>query len=181
VGGLAAAVWVSAWRRVHLATVRDLAAQAYRPLGRRVNWKPALVLALVVVAGFGLYRLLSGVPRQAVAAPPVAEAGQAQQHTRPDSGFPAWHAAPGAVSSRSGAQPRATLRRSVLAAAIPVRSHNDLRSPPGRRAHRPGTQRPLRQTRPRHGHPHRHGHHGHGHQGHGHSHGHHKHGHHRRA
>jgi hypothetical protein len=180
VGSLAAAVWVSARSRVNLAAVRDLAAQAYRPLGRRVSWKPVLVLALLVVAGFGLYRLLSGVPPQAVAAPPVAQAGQAQQHARPDSGFPAGHAAPGAIRSRPGAQSRATLRRSVLVAATPVRSHNDLRSPRGR----PGTQRPLRHARPRHGHPHRHGRHGHGHGHHerwhhGHrNHGHHGHGHH---
>lgn len=183
VGRLAAAAWVSAWRRVNPSTVRDLAAQAYRPLGRRVNWKPVLVLALlaVVVAGFGLYRLQSGVPRQAVAPPFVAQSGQAQQHARPDSGFPAGQAAPGAVRSRPGAHSQATLRRSVLAAAIPVRSHNFLRSPRGRRGHRPGTQRPLRQTGPRHSHPHRHGHHGHGHghRGHGHhGHGHHGHGHH---
>ena len=185
VGGVAAAVWVSAWSRVNLATVRDLAAQAYRPLGRRANWKPVLVLALVaaVVAGFGLYRLLSGVPQQAVAAPPAAQAGQVQRHARPDSGFPAGHAAPGAIRSRPGAQSRATLRRSVLVAATPVRSHNDLRSPRGR----PGTQRPLRHARPRHGHPHRHGRHGHGHGHHGRwhhghrHHGHHGHGHHGRG
>ena len=193
VGGVAAAVRVSAWSRVNLATVRDLAAQAYRPLGRRANWKPVLVLALVaaVVAGFGLYRLLSGVPQQAVAAPPAAQAGQVQRHARPDSGFPAGHAASGAVRSRPGTHSRATLRRSVLAAATLVRSHNDLPSPRGRQAHRPGTQRPLRHARSRHGHPHRHGrhghgpgdhgrwHHGHGHHGHGHhGHGHHGHGHH---
>jgi transcriptional regulator with XRE-family HTH domain len=158
-----------------------LSTSAQVPLRQRVNWKPVLVLALVavLVAGFGLYRLQSGGPRRAVAPPPVAQAGQAQQYTRPGPGFPAGQAAPGAVRSRPGAHSRDTLRRSVLAAAIPVASHNDLRSPAGRRAHRPGTQRPLRQTRPRHRHHHRHGHHGHGHHGHGHhGHGHHGHGHH---
>src|SRR5215469_5636655 len=117
-----------------------LSTSAQAPLRRRVSWKP--VLALVAVAGFGLYHLLSGVPRQAVAAPPAARAGQAQQHARPDSGFPAGHAIPGAVRSRPGAHSRATLRRSVLAAAIPVSSRHDLRSPRGRPAHRLGTQRP---------------------------------------
>jgi cytoskeletal protein RodZ len=159
-----------------------LSTSAQVPLRRRVNWKPVLVLALVVVAGFGVYRLVSGVPQQAVARPPVAEAGQVQQHTRPDPGFPAGQAASGAVRSRPRAHSRDTLRRSVLVVATPVSSQNDLRSPRGRHAHRPGTQRPDRQTRPRHGHPHRHGHHGHGHRGHGHhGRGHHGHGHHGRA
>jgi transcriptional regulator with XRE-family HTH domain len=169
VGGVAAAAWMSAWSRVNLAAVRDLAAQTYRSLGRRLNWQPVLALALVAaVAGFGLYRVLSGVPREAVAAPPAAWAGQAQQHARPDSGFPAGHAAPGAVRSRPGAHSRATLRRSVLVAAIPAGSHNDLRSARGRPAHRPGVQRPLRHARPHHGPGHHgHGHHGHGHHGHG--------------
>src|SRR5215469_8873118 len=78
-----------------------LSASAQAPRRRRVSWRPVLALALVavVVAGFGLYRLLSAVPRQAVAAPSAAQAGQAQQHARPDSGFPAGHATPGAVRS----------------------------------------------------------------------------------
>ena len=159
-----------------------LSTSAQAPLRRRVHFKPVLVLALVaaVVAGFGLYHLLSGGPQQAIAAPPAAQAGQAQQHARPDPGFPAAHAAPRTVRSRPSARSRATLRRSVLAAAIPAGSHNDLRSPPGRPAHRPGTPRPLRHTRPRHRHPHRHGRHGHGHHGRWHhGNGHHGHGHHR--
>jgi transcriptional regulator with XRE-family HTH domain len=177
-----------------------LSTSAQVPLRRRVHWKPVLALALVavVVAGFGLYRVLSGVPRQAAAPPPAAQAGQVQQHAKPDWGFPAGHAAPRTARSRPGAHSRATLRQSVLAAAIPVSSPNDLRSPRGRHAHRPGTQRPLRPTRPRHRHPHGRGHHGHGHghRGHGHRHaqhrhaqhrhahhrhGHHRHGHHRQA
>lgn len=167
----------------------DQAARANRPPGHRVSWKPVLALVLVLaVAGFGLYRLLSGVPRQAVALPPAAQAGQVQQHARPDWGFPAEHATPGAIRSRPGAHSRATLRRSVLAAAIPAGSHSDRRSPPGRRTHRPGTQRPLRHGHHGHGH-HGHGHHAHGHHGHWHhahwhhayshhGHGHHGHGHH---
>jgi len=164
---------------VSLEELLAASAQAPRPLGRRVSWKPVLALALVavMVAGFGLYRLLSGVPQQAVAAPPAAQAGQAQQHARPGSGFPAGHAAPGAVRSRPGARSGVTLRRSVLVAAIPARSRSDLRSPRGRQAHRPGTQRPLRHARPRHRHPHHHGHrqghhgHRHGHRRYGHRHG----------
>jgi transcriptional regulator with XRE-family HTH domain len=185
VGGVAAAAWAAVWSRVNLAAVRDLAAQACRPLGRRTNWQPVLALALVAaVAGFGLYTVLSGAPGQAVAAPSAAQAGQAQQHARPDSGFPAGRAAPGSIPSQPGAHSRATLRRSVLVAATPVRSHNDLRSAPGRRAHRPGTQHPLRHARPGHGHHHGRGHPGHGHHGHGHhgrwrhGHGHHAPGHH---
>jgi transcriptional regulator with XRE-family HTH domain len=153
-----------------------LSTSAQAPLRRRVSLKPALVLALVaaVVAGFGLYHLLSGGPPQAIALPPAAQAGQAQQHARPDPGFPAAHAAPGAVRSRPGAHSRDTLRRSVLAAAIPAGSNNDLRTPPGRHAHRPGTQRPLQ-----HRHHHGRGHGGHGHHGHWRGHGHHRRGHHR--
>lgn len=183
--GLVAAAWAAAWRRSNLATIRDLAAQAYRSPGRRVNWKPAFVLALVVVvAGFGLYRLLSGVPQRAAAPPPAAQAAQAYQQARPDRVFQARQAAPGAARSRPGAHSQPTLRRPVLAAAIPVRSHDGRRSRRQRQAHRPGTQRPPRRAGPRHGHPHRHGHrdgHGHGHRdGHGAAHGHgpRRHGHH---
>ena len=147
VEGLMAAAWASARRRVNLATVRDLATQAHRSLGSRVNWKPVLLLALMLVAGFGLYRLLSGVPRRAVAPPPAARAAQAYQQPRPDWVSQARHAAVGAVRSRPGAHPRATLRRPVLAAAIPVRSRDARRSPRGPRAHRPGTQRPGHQGR----------------------------------
>ena len=160
VGGLVAAVWVSAWRRASRATVRDVAPRNGRSPGRWVNWKPVLALALVVVAGFGMYRLLSGVPRQAVAPAPAAQAGQARQHINPDEAFPAGHAAAGTVRSRPGTRSRVTLRRSALAAAIPARSNDDRRSPHGRLAHRPRTQRPPHHAGPRHGHPrgHRHPH-----------------------
>lgn len=168
-GGLVGAAWLSTWRRANPATVRNLAAQAYRSLGRWVKWKPVLVLALVV-ASFGLFRLLSGVPRQAVAPPPAAQIAQAHQQARPDWLFQGRHEAPGAARSRPGAHSPATPRRSVLA-AVPVRSHDDRRSPHGRPSHRPGMQHPLRQAGPRHGHPHRRGHpHRHGHpHGHGHT------------
>ena len=67
VWALVASAYASARRRVKLPTMRELAARAPHGPGRRVNWAMALGLALAVVLGFGIYRVLSGSPYAAVA------------------------------------------------------------------------------------------------------------------
>ena len=78
VWALVASAYASARRRVKLPTMRELAARAPHGPGRRVNWAVALGLALAVVLGFEIYRVLSGSPYAAVARPAAgnrAEAG----------------------------------------------------------------------------------------------------------
>ena len=67
VGALVVSAYASARRRVKLPAVRELAARAPQGPGRRVNRAVVLGLALAVVLGFGIYRVLSGSPRAAVA------------------------------------------------------------------------------------------------------------------
>jgi hypothetical protein len=52
---------------VNLPGLRELAARGLPDPVRRVLWTAALRLALVVVPGFGVYRLLAGSPQAAVA------------------------------------------------------------------------------------------------------------------
>jgi transcriptional regulator with XRE-family HTH domain len=90
----AAAARAPARGRVSPPVVRERVARAYPPPGRRVNWAVVLGLALVLVLGFGVYRLLSGSPH---AGAPPSEAGKqaaAQQHAQQSGPAPtASHAA----------------------------------------------------------------------------------------
>ena len=94
VGALVASACASARRRVRLPAVRELAARAPPGPGRRVNWAVALGLALAVVLGFGIYRVLPGSPRAVFAAPgrEPSTAGTARRLAL----RPAQHAGPGA-------------------------------------------------------------------------------------
>ena len=106
-GAAAAAAHTSARVKVSPPVVRERVARAYRPPGRRLNWAVVLGLALVLVLGFAVYRLLSGSPR---AAAPSSEAGKqaaAQQHAR-QSG-PAPTASHAAAPSPAPAPPTRTL------------------------------------------------------------------------
>jgi len=94
VRGAAAAARAPARGRVSPPVVRERVARAYPPPGRRVNWAVVLGLALVLVLGFAVYRLLSGSPH---AGAPPSEAGKqaaAQQHAQQSGPAPtASHAA----------------------------------------------------------------------------------------
>ena len=80
VGALVASACASARRRVKLPAVRELAARAPQGPGRRVNRAVVLGLALALVLGFGIYRVLSGSPHAAVAAPVAGNHAAAGSH-----------------------------------------------------------------------------------------------------
>lgn len=165
VWGLVASAAVSAWRRVHLTAVRVLATRS----GRRVSRIVVLGLAVMLAAGFGLNRLLSGSP-QAGGRPAVA---LAHPFPTPDSAFSVPPAA--TPSSPAPAEPRRTLGAPPGPPQQAVRPVGDQRSPHGR----PAQRSPHRHPRPERGHPYAHAHgrthrnaHGRGHaHGHGHAHG----------
>src|SRR5262249_43908107 len=70
------------------------AAHAYPSPRPRVNWAAAVLgLALVVVLGLGVYRLVSGSQQAAVAPPAAGKHAAAHQHARPGPAPAASHAA----------------------------------------------------------------------------------------
>jgi len=77
----------SARGRVNPPVVRERVARAYSPPERRLNWAVVLGLALVLVLGFAVYRLLSGSPH--AAAPEAGKQAAAQQHARQSAPAPA--------------------------------------------------------------------------------------------
>jgi Helix-turn-helix domain len=92
VRGAAASVHASARNKVNLPAVRERVARAGRSPGRRPNWAAvlavALVVVLVLVLGFAVYRWLAGSPP--AAAPPAAgKQAATQQHVRQGGPSPA--------------------------------------------------------------------------------------------
>jgi hypothetical protein len=92
VRGAAASVHASARSKVNLPAVRERVARAGPSLGRRPNWPVVLALALVVVLvlvlGFAVYRWLAG--SSPAAAPPAAgKQAVTQQHPRQGGPSPA--------------------------------------------------------------------------------------------
>ncbi len=84
-----AAAYTSARRRVNLP-----AARAYPIPGRRASWAAAVLgLALVVVLGLGVYRLVSGSQHPAVAPATAGKHAGAHHHARPGPAPAASHAA----------------------------------------------------------------------------------------
>ena len=69
VWGVMAPAYASVRRRVDLSAVRGLVTAAYPAVRRRLNWAVVLALALGVVLGFGVDRVLAASQRAAVTAP----------------------------------------------------------------------------------------------------------------
>jgi len=173
VGALVASACASARRRVRLPAVRELAARAPERPGRRVNWAVVLGLALAVVLGFGIYRVLPGSPRAVFAAPAAgnhAAAGPGARPSTPDLAPKASHAAAApstapAMLARAPAPAHAAAAGRGARAQSRARPSGDQRSSPGRRlVHRRLHQRPLRESVPGHAAAPGHGPDGRGHQ-----------------
>ena len=80
VWGLVAAAYTSVRRRTNLPAVRGLVA-AYPAVRRRLNWTVVLALALGVVLGFGVDRVLAAPQRAAVTLPAAGNHAMTHRHT----------------------------------------------------------------------------------------------------
>ena len=140
-----ASAYASARRRVKLPAMRELAARAPQGPGRRVNRAVVLGLALAVVLGFGIYRVLSGSPRAAVAAGAGhhaaagnhAAAGPDARPSTPDPAPKASHAAAApatapAMLAQAPAPAHAAAAGRGARAQSPAGRSDDQRSSPGR-------------------------------------------------
>ena len=80
VWGLVAAAFASVRQRTNFPAVRELVA-AYPAVRRRLNWTVVLALALGVVLGFGVDRVLAASQRAAVTLPAAGNHAVTHRHT----------------------------------------------------------------------------------------------------
>ena len=113
-----AAAYASARQRTNFPTVRELVAAAYPAVRRRLNWAVVLALALGVVLGFGVDRVLAASQQAAVTAPAAGNHAVTHRHSERGRANSAPDTSQQAVAPSPGTAPAVKTLNPVSAAAF---------------------------------------------------------------